>query len=147
MTAASLPIPILAQLATTLPLAGLIWTIQRVHYPLFVHVGSRSFSEYHTAHVERITPVVLPLMVGELLAAIACVRWPSPRVPPWFGSAMLALVLLAWATTALRSVPSHNALAAGFDGDIHARLVFENWVRTLAWTARAALLLWAVRQG
>jgi hypothetical protein len=143
----ALPLAVLAQLATTLPLAGLIWTIQRVHYPLFAHVGARSFTEYHAAHVAQITPVVLPLMGVELLAAIACVRWPSPRVPPWFGAAMLSLVLLAWATTALLSVPSHNALAAGFDESIHARLVLGNWLRTLAWTARSALLLWAVRQG
>lgn len=133
-----------AQLATTLPLAGLIWTIQVVHYPLFARVGSEAFPAYHAAHSAKITLLVVPLMFGELFAAMACLRWPSARVPPWFGPLMFALVGVAWATTALLSVPAHGRLGAGFDLAAHSRLVTTNWLRTAAWTARAALLLWAL---
>lgn len=138
---------VLAQLATTLPLAGLIWTIQLVHYPLFAKVGGESFGAYHAGHTAMITPLVMPLMVAELAAAVATLRWPLARVPPWFGAVMLILVLCAWGTTGLLSVPAHNALANGFDARAHERLVLTNWLRTLAWTARSALLLWALRRG
>jgi hypothetical protein len=143
----ALPFAVLSQLATTLPLAGLIWTIQLVHYPLFAKVGAPTFGAYHAGHTAMITPLVMPLMVAELAAAFATVRWPSTRVPPWFGGAMLILVLCAWATTGLLSVPAHNALANGFDPRAHERLLLTNWLRTLAWTARSALLLWALRRG
>jgi hypothetical protein len=50
-------------------------------------------------------------------------------------------VLVVWLVTFLISVPFHNRLAANdynyiaLDG-----LTRTNWLRTLAWTARAALL-------
>lgn len=139
-----IPPAVLAQLATTLPLAGLIWAIQLVHYPLFDRVGAEAFARYHADHARLITPLVGPLMVVELLAAMGTVRWPAARVPEGFGLAMLALVGVAWATTALLSVPAHNALAQGFDAAVHTRLVSTNALRTAAWTARGALLLWAL---
>lgn len=145
-TQGATPWLVLAQLATTLPLAGLIWTIQLVHYPLFAKVGAASFASYHSAHTAQITPLVLPLMTIELLAALGTVRWPMQGAPSWFGPSMLGLVLCAWGVTAFASVPAHEALSAGFDGRAHDRLVLTNWLRTVAWTARAALLLWALRR-
>jgi hypothetical protein len=135
---------LLLQLATTLPLAGLIWTIQVVHYPLFAGVGPTRFAAYHADHSRLISLLVVPLMCVELLSALATFRWPDEAMPRWFGPAMLGLVGLAWATTALGSVPAHGQLAQGFDAAAHARLVHTNWLRTLAWTARSAMLLWAV---
>jgi hypothetical protein len=35
-------------------------------------------------------------------------------------------------------------LAQGFDAAAHDRLVQTNWLRTLGWTARAALAAWMV---
>ena len=48
---------LLLQLATTLPLAGLIWTIQVVHYPLFAGVGPARFAAYHADHSHGMTRV------------------------------------------------------------------------------------------
>ena len=45
------------QLLTTLPLVGLIWTIQVVHYPLFSRVGAPEFIEYQHAHMRAIGPL------------------------------------------------------------------------------------------
>jgi hypothetical protein len=47
---------------------------------------------------------------------------------------------VAWASTALLSVPLHGRLAGGLDLDQVDALVATNWVRTLAWTARGLLL-------
>ena len=57
---------LLAQAATTLPLVGLIWTIQLVHYPLFDGVGAEGFAAYERRHAAAITWLVAPLMLGEL---------------------------------------------------------------------------------
>lgn len=133
---------LLAQLATTLPLAGLIWTIQVVHYPLFARVGASGFAAYHAAHAQRITWLVAPLMLVELAAALAWLRGPVERAPTWFGYAMAALVGVAWVSTACWSVPAHAHLEHAFERAAYDRLVATNWARTAAWTLRAALLLW-----
>lgn len=133
---------LLAQLATTLPLAGLIWTIQLVHYPLFARVGAENFAAYHAEHAQRITWIVAPLMLVELAAALAWIRWPFERAPSWLAPAMAALVGVAWITTAFASVPAHAQLELGFVRGAFERLVATNWARTAAWTLRAGLLVW-----
>ena len=131
----------LAQLATTLPLVGLIWLVQVVAYPLFAHVGPAEFAVYHRAHSTLITLVVGPLMVVELGAAGIWALHPEAQVSRAEAFVGLALVLVAWAVTMFASVPQHNILARGFDALAHSTLVATNWLRTLAWTARGVILL------
>lgn len=135
---------LLLQLATTLPLVGLIWLVQMVSYPLFARVGVTAFASYHTAHARRITFVVGPLMVGELTGAVAgavVVSSALPREVAWLGA---GLAVAAWLLTLFVSVPNHQILAGGFDIRAHRRLVATNWLRTGVWTLRGIILLWAV---
>lgn len=138
---------LLAHAAVTWALVGLIWTVQCVQYPLFAAVPSEGFLAYHAGHMRRITIVVGPLMLAELLAAAAiAIRTPSASLA-WVGIALLASV---WIVTWSLSVPCHDRLAKGFDPAVHRRLVRTNWLRTAAWTLRgvvAFLLLAAPSAG
>lgn len=133
-----------AQLATTLPLVGLIWMVQLVAYPLFARAGESAFASYHAAHSSWITLVVGPLMLGELVSAALWISARPPELSAPLAWAGLALVVLVWAVTAFVSVPQHAILARGFDADAHATLVATNWIRTAAWSARGVMLLWIV---
>ncbi len=129
---------LLGQLTSTLPLVGVIWTIQIVHYPLFGAVGEPGFIGYHARHSTRISVVVIPLMLVELASTIGSVvvgtgSWPG-----------LVSVVVVWATTFLISVPLHGRLGTGFDPRVHRALVVTNWIRTAAWTAHGAILMVAV---
>jgi hypothetical protein len=137
---------LLANLAVTLCLVGLIWTIQIVHYPLFAHVGAAEFARYHALHNSLITFLVGPLMLAEVAFTFGWLTEPGDG-PPWLPWVCAALVAVAWLSTALLSVPLHGALGAASADErpaLVARLVLTNWPRTLAWTARAALLLFAL---
>jgi len=127
--------------AATFYLVGLIWVIQRVHYPLFSHVGSTGFAAYEQLHVRRITPVVGPPMLVEAATAVALVALAPPEAPA--GTLWLALLLLAaiWVSTALIQVPCHNALSRQFNEAAHERLVRTNWLRTVLWSVRGLLVL------
>jgi hypothetical protein len=131
----------LAQLATTLPLVGLIWFVQVVAYPLFALVGPAEFVRYHHAHSNLITFLVGPLMLLELGAACVWVADTDGVASRPVAVAGLALVLLAWAVTGLVSVPQHALLGQGFDARAHALLVTSNWLRTFAWSGRGMMLL------
>lgn len=132
-------IALLAQLGSTLPLVGLIWLIQLVHYPLFARVGADTFTDYHAAHSRLITLIVAPLMLVELIAAFASTQANESAPLLWVG---LALAIAIWLVTIFISVPQHNLLSQGFNASSHAILVSTNWLRTLAWTARGAIVLW-----
>ncbi len=127
--------------ASTLLLAGLIWTIQLVHYPLFARVGADAFPAYQQQHARRITWLVGPLMAAEAGAAVALfllLDGPRLRLLAALG---LLLVILIWVSTALLQVPCHARLRRGFDPRAWRRLVGTNWIRTVAWSVRGVLAL------
>jgi hypothetical protein len=133
---------IIIQLAATLSLAGVIWLVQIVHYPLFGYVGDEKYRFFHDAHMNRITYVVAPLMIAEAVSATLLVFYPLPDVDRrilWIG---IGLILAIWLSTFFLQVPLHERLAQGFDAETHRSLVNTNWIRTAAWTLRAALVLW-----
>ena len=139
------PVPtilILASTATTLFMTGLIWFVQCVHYPLLARVARAEFPAYHRRHTARTTRIVAPPMIFEAISA-ALLPWFRPaEVMPWQPWAALMLLIVIWLSTALLQVPCHGVLAEGFDGAIHQRLVRGNWLRTVAWSLRSALVLW-----
>lgn len=133
---------LLAQVAVSCFLTGLIWLVQVVHYPLMAKVGPERFSEYERLHAAWITPVVGPAMLAEAAVAALLLLQRPPAVPAWACWTGLGLVALIWAVTFLVSVPCHGVLAQGFDAAAHQRLVDTNWIRTAGWTLRAALSVW-----
>ena len=135
---------VLANAAASWFLAGLIWTIQVVHYPLFAAVGRDGFVAYEAAHARLITLVVGPAMLAELAATAGLLLLRPASVPAWAAWTAAGLLAAIWLSTFLVQVPLHATLAQGFDADAHARLVATNWFRTAAWTARAVLAAWFV---
>ena len=132
---------LLIQAAATLPLVGLIWMVQVVHYPLFATVGAEVFAGYERAHAARITWVVAPLMLAELaVSGWLAVRVPD-GVPAWWCYTGAALTAGIWLSTWFLQVPRHATLAGGFDPAAHAALVSTNRVRTAFWTARGVVTL------
>ena len=135
---------LLLHFAATFYMVGLVWFVQRVHYPLYAGVGSQQFPAYERAHVSRTTPVVGPPMLIESATALALVALPMPNAShllPWLGLGLLAVI---WLSTSLLQVPRHRELSAGFDTSAYRRLVATNWIRTSAWSLRGLLVLWMV---
>lgn len=133
---------LLAQLASTLYMTGVIWLVQVVHYPLFERVGASGFAAYEQRHTSSITWVVAPPMLIEGLSSLLLLLLvPSGNIAwaLWLG---LALLIAIWISTAFLQIPCHQILAKAFDSSAHRRLTSTNWLRTAAWTIRAALVLW-----
>lgn len=133
---------LLLNLAATWALVGLVWVVQRVHYPGFAHVSPGQFAAFHAMHSKRIGTIVVPLMLIELVTAVWLAIDP-PFAPRTFRLAALAVAGI-WASTSLLQVPSHRRLARGFDAAAHAALVRTNWIRTVLWTARGIGLVQAI---
>jgi hypothetical protein len=144
----SLPHLLLLNFAAAAYLTGLIWVVQLVTYPAMVLVGKEEFPRYHAAHTRGMGWVVGAPMVAELALAgwLAWAAYPVWGAGPALGQ--LALVLVVWAVTFLVSVPFHNRLEAdGYNYIALDGLVRTNWLRTLAWTSRAAWLGWLLSKG
>lgn len=134
-------VALLIQAGTTLPLVGLIWTVQLVHYPLFDGVGADGFAAYERRHTVRITWIVAPLMLIELAVSGWLAAFVPDGVPAWLCYVGAALTAGLWLSTYFLQVPRHTELAAGFSRAAHASLVATNWIRTGMWTVRGGLAL------
>lgn len=133
---------LLVHVAATLFMVGLIWFVQVVHYPLFGKVGTEGFRAYAAAHSRLTSWVVGPPMLLEISTAAMLLFVRPESVPAslaWTGAVLLAII---WLSTAFLQVPRHSALGLGFDAEAHNYLVLSNWVRTIAWSLRGALVLW-----
>jgi len=121
-------------------MTGIIWFVQLVQYPSFAHIDRASFPAFHSHHSTAISFIVAPLMLVEAVTALAFL-WSPLRVQTswqiWLG---IGLVAVVWASTFLLQVPAHSRLGSGFDQDNWRMLVSSNWVRTIAWSVRAALV-------
>ena len=131
------PLILLLQLATTLPMTGLIWFVQVSHYPLFAAVDPAAFGSYESRHRTRTSIVVGPLMLIEAATTVLLFGGVPSFLTFAEAVAGAALLLTIWVSTAVLQVPCHHRLSQGFDERAWRRLVWSNWIRTAAWTARA----------
>jgi len=126
-------------LASSLFLTGLIWTIQCVHYPIFHRLEQSSFTEHIHFHKGAISLLVVPVMTIEL-GTSAWVAWSSQSYTILHQSGLIAVILI-WLVTFFVQVPLHNKLSKVRSVDSINRLVASNWVRTILWSFKAILSL------
>lgn len=127
----------LSQLALSSIMLGVIWQVQLLTYPQFLNIPETHFARYHRAHSKQMGWLVVPLMTAELAAA----GLTAFLFPGIFSYSALALVLFIWASTGLIQVPLHQKLTAGWDETTARKLISTNWIRTILWTLRTALLI------
>lgn len=142
------------QIASAWFMAGLIWFVQLVHYPLMMRVGAAEWRAYERGHQQRTTWIVAPVMLIELLTAVLLVvsfagdaagRKPlsvSGEAIVWITSALLAV---AWISTIAVQARLHGQLLGSDGMTLRRRLVRSNWIRTIAWSGRGVLLLLLLR--
>lgn len=130
-----LNLALLANIFSSFALFGLIWCVQLVHYPFFLRSNQINFVEHITFHKYRISFVVIPLMVIELVTSGILV-FQSEIFLNWhiFG---FITVLLIWIVTFFIQVPLHTKLSDGYEESIIQTLVKTNWIRTCLWTVKS----------
>jgi hypothetical protein len=133
---------LLANLAATLFLTGLVWVLQVVQFPLMLRAGGLDFPAYVTEQRTRNTLLMAPVMLIELATAVWLLF--DPRAPHRDAFHALLLLIVIWIVTFAAIVPIHSKLVRGYDDALVRKLILWNWIRTACWTLRSAFLLWMV---
>lgn len=119
-------------------MTGLIWMVQIVHYPLFSFVERSHYSDFQNAHMHRISLVVLPIMIAELITALLLLY--SSKEAMVFFLLNAGLLTLIWIVTFVVFTFIHARLRRGYDDSLLKNLVEFNWIRTGLWTFRTVLI-------
>jgi hypothetical protein len=124
----------IANVVLAAALAGLIWTVQLVHYPLFALVGATDWQRYGAEHRRRITWLAAPLMIANVGVALVL------AVEDGSGLSLInaGLAIGAFVVTALVFAPLHGRLEHAASERAVTVLVRANWLRTVAWTLQVA---------
>ncbi len=140
---------LLVNFVATAVMTGVIWFVQWVHYPLLASVPVDGAVEVAHQHQRRTGQVLaLPMAVEGLTTLWLLASRPEAvsLTLPWLGAVLLAVAL---GSTVFLSVPLHAKMATNPTADVGKRLITTNWLRTIAWSARAvvcaAMLLQVVR--
>ena len=121
----------------------IVFELKLEQYPLFEKVGKELFSEYHSLHSMRITYIVLPVMLTEILTGFLMIS-DTEYLSPTLSIALFGMILAIWASTFFLQVPYHGKLSGGYNPeDIHS-LVNTNWIRTFFWTLRSIILSYII---
>ena len=119
-------------------LTGVIWTIQLIHYPSFHYIDKLSFVNFHKFHERRISIIVIPLMIVELITSVVLYMNDTSSL---IFALNLAIIVLIWCSTFFIQVPIHTILSSGKDKKMIEKLVKTNWIRTFLWTIRMLLII------
>ena len=108
-----------------------LWLVQLVIYPSFLRVDPSELIAWHKAYTFRVSFVILPLMLGQLVIAILSV-WEDPSILEWVA---FTFVLVCWILTFFVSVPLHRKIEQNdTTRETRQKLIATNWPRTILWS-------------
>lgn len=120
----------LLRLLVDFGLVVLILLVQLIIYPSFTQMSADDLKKWHPIYTVRVTAVVLPLMIGQLLIVLMQ-TW---NYFSYSNFASMAIVIALWLLTFLQAVPLHQKIDRDKDPVSAAKeLVQVNRLRTFLW--------------
>ena len=124
-------------LSTSL-MVGIIWVIQLLHYPAFNFIKESDYVEFQHFHMQRISFIVVPVMILELFTAFMLVYYIRSNLL----ILCMIILLFIWLITFVFFTKLHQSLLDGYDKTIVDKLVTINWSRTILWSLRLIILIY-----
>eukprot|EP01047_Picozoa_sp_COSAG01_P002070 COSAG01_NODE_52_length_31456_cov_125.226648_28_plen_139_part_00 len=122
-------------------MTSLIYLIQWVHYPSFHYIDPSKSLNYAKFHQSRISLIVLPIMTVELFSLLYLLKQNTQSTIYILATILLVII---WLSTFLLQVPCHQQLLKTHDLKSINKLILTNWIRTIAWSIKTALLLYVL---
>ena len=118
-------------------LVGIIIMTQIISYPLFLKVSESSFADYYNAYKNRITIIVIPFMITELLLTLYIYLHSPNNI---FFQISTFILILIWLSTFFIQVPIHNKISIKLEHKMIEKLISTNWMRTFLWILKLFFL-------
>ncbi len=129
----------LIHLIATAMMVSIIWIIQILHYPTFLFVDKKHYTEFQIFHMKNISYLIIPIMLLELFTGLYILLYNN--MINFYFSASFGLLILIWLITALFFSKFHSELSKKYNRDTILKLIRLNWIRTFFWTVRLGFLL------
>jgi len=136
---------VVLHIAFTAAFCAVLWLVQLLVYPQFLEVNQKNFPTYHQLHMNRIAPVVGPLMLGEgVCAGISFIFFFKEQ--PLLQALSVLLFGVVTLMTFLVFVPLHSKLTKLGSPELLHRAISLNWLRTGFESLRLLVVMVSVLQ-
>ena len=126
-------------LIATSMMVAIIWIVQILHYPTFLFINKKQYTDFQQFHMNKISYIIVPIMAVELFSGLGILFIIQKQQISYYVS--FALLILIWMITGLLFTKYHSDLSKKYNEETILQLIRFNWIRTLFWTIRFALLL------
>ena len=126
-------------LIATSMMVAIIWIVQILHYPTFLFINKKQYTDFQQFHMNKISYIIVPIMAVELFSGLGILFIIQEQQISFYVS--FALLILIWMITGLLFTKYHSYLSKKYNEETILQLIRFNWIRTLFWTIRFALLL------
>ena len=126
-------------LIATSMMVAIIWIVQILHYPTFLFIDRKQYTDFQQFHMKKISYIIIPIMAVELFSGLGILFIIQKQQISFYVS--FALLILIWMITGLLFTKYHSDLSKKYNEETILQLIRFNWIRTLLWTIRLALLL------
>ena len=139
-----LSIALTGNLCVSVLMTGMVSFIQFVQYPLLNHISSYDFSCYFKKYISRISWVIYPIVILEIIFATSLAFLPLKsklQFPILITYILLALITM---NTFLIQAPLVQKLRFSFDEVLLSKIMFYNRLRLYSSALRTLVLCWII---
>ena len=119
-------------------MTGIIWLIQLIHYPSFSFIDKNMYSKFQTFHMNRISFLVGPIMILELLSGFYLLLFFYSESNFFVINFILNILILTMTIIVFGTI--HKKLIEGFKFSLFAKLISMNWIRTILWSMKSIFI-------
>lgn len=124
----------LLNFVTSFLMMGVIITTQIVNYPLFLSISKNDFNNFHSKYVNKITAIVMPLMITELILSIILLI----SIQNYMTILIFTTMSLIFISTIFIQVPIHKKIEKEANKNLLNKLIQTNWIRTILWFIKSS---------
>ena len=139
-----LSIALTGNLCASVLMTGMVSFIQFVQYPLLNHISSYDFSCYFKKYISRISWVIYPIVILEIIFATSLAFLPLKsklQFPILITYILLALITM---NSFLIQTPLLQKLRFSFDEVLLSKIMFYNRLRLFSSAMRTLVLCWII---
>ena len=119
-------------------MTGIICLIQLIHYPSFSFIDKNMYSKFQTFHMNRISFLVGPIMILELLSGFYLLLFFYSESNFFVINFILNILILTMTIIVFGTI--HKKLIEGFKFSLFAKLISMNWIRTILWSMKSIFI-------
>lgn len=127
--------------ATTLVLAGVMWTLQLTIIPILARDTAESWPRHVRAYRGVVRALFWPLILIEGATGIGVAVLQPAGVPQWLHGVNVGLLLCAWVTVPVTRLVVGHGPVARFHPEGFGKFARLNWIRVAVWTGRSVVVL------